>query len=100
MYQAPPFELPFGEDTLTLDKHHDSFRFLQLLHHLLQAVSTNYLGTLCLIFQELIYLLCSAVVCTDHKSMIVHVQDEILAHDSQPNESNVGPSTVKYSSER
>lgn len=100
MYQAHPFELPLGEDTLTLDKHHDSFWFLQLLHHLLQAVSTNYLGTLCLICQELVYLLCSAVVCTDHKSMIIHIQDEILAHDSQPNESNVGPETAKYSSER
>jgi hypothetical protein len=32
--------------------------------------------------------------------MIIHVQDEILAHDSQPNESNVGSGMVRYSSER
>lgn len=85
------------KDKLTLDKHHDTFWFLQLLHHLLQAVSTNYLGALCLIGQELIYLLCGTIVRTDHISMIIHVQNEVLTHDSQTNESDVSPATVKNS---
>jgi len=43
-------------------------------------------GTL---LQELVHLLDGPVVGCDHKPVIVHVEDEILAHDGQADESEV-----------
>lgn len=28
---------------------------------------------------------------THHKAMVIHVQDEVLTHDSKPNKGNVSP---------
>lgn len=39
------------------------------------------------------YLIDCAIVCADDKSMLVHVQNKILAHDGQSNQGDIGFST-------
>ena len=42
-----------------------------------------------LILQEVVHLLRGPVVGADLEAVVVHVEDEVLAHDGQPDESDV-----------
>jgi hypothetical protein len=39
--------------------------------------------------QELVHLFQGAVVCGDHEAVVVHVQDQVLAHHGQAHHANV-----------
>ena len=51
----------------SLDEHHDTARLLQLLHHLLQRVSSDDLCAFCFICKEMVDLFYRSVECTDLK---------------------------------
>lgn len=96
------------------DQQDDPPGLLQLGHHVLQRFGSDHFGTLRLILQEVVHLGHGSIVGTDlqredcwllrgkaelpgavhrswpyHKAMVIHVHDEVLAHDSQTNQCDV-----------
>ena len=52
-------------------------------------MGTNNFGPFGFVGKEGINLICGTIICTNHKSMVIHVKYEVLSHDSQPDESDV-----------
>ena len=73
-----------------LHQEHHPPGFLELAHELLRRVGANDRLALGFVLEEVIDLRDGAVVRTDGVSVIGHVQDEVLAHDGQADEANVG----------
>lgn len=100
----------------SLDQQDDPPGLLQLGHHVLQGLGSDHFGALSLVLQEVVDLGHSSVVGADlldrlfsvrgttegpsgnvsqqkwrphHKAMVVHVHDEVLAHNGQTNKCNV-----------
>merc|ERR1719192_10019 len=88
------FSMKASSSSSGLHQDHHSSRFLQPRHHLLQAVSSGNIRPLGLLLQEVIHLLRGPVVGADLEAVVIHVEDEVLAHDGQTNESDV---TVSFS---
>ena len=72
-----------------LDQHHDAARALELGDHFFDRVRPLHLRALGLIGQELIHLVGRTVVSHHGKPMIVHVQNQVLTHDSQADQGNI-----------
>lgn len=81
---------------LTFDQHHHTSRLLQLAHHLLQRVRAHDLRALRLVVQKVVHLLRGAIVGADHEAMVVHVQDQVLTHHGQTDQSDIGTAVVRF----
>jgi hypothetical protein len=73
----------------TFDKEHNTSRFLEFFAHFLNGMGTDDFRSFRLISQKLINLIRGSVVCTDNVAMIIHVQNDVLAHHCQPDEGNI-----------
>ncbi|QBM85749.1 hypothetical protein METSCH_A03740 [Metschnikowia aff. pulcherrima] len=84
-----------GVDGLTsLDQKHDSSWSLQVGHELLDGVGTNDGLALGLVVQELVDLGHRSVVSNDGEALVGGVQDQVLAHDGQTDQTKITTGTV------
>lgn len=74
----------------TFHKEHDTTRFLQLCTHFFNGMGSNDFGPFSLICKEIINLICSPVMRTYYIPMIIHVKDNVLAHNGQTNQGDIG----------
>jgi hypothetical protein len=72
-----------------LDHHHDLSGLLQLAAELFNGVSTNDRFTLGTISKELVDLGGSTVVSAHGKSVIGHVQDQVLTHNGETDQTDI-----------
>jgi len=72
-----------------LDEHHHSARQLELGNHLSDGMCAEHFRALGLVREEVIHFFRGAVVGDDGEAVVVHVENEILAHDGQTDESDV-----------
>ena len=72
-----------------LDHQHDPPRALQHGGHLFQGMGADNVCSLCRALQEFVDFRNRPVVSNNLESMIIHVQDKILTHYSQSNQSNI-----------
>lgn len=101
--------------SLTLHHEHDTTWFLQLADHFLQTVSTDDICSLCLVCQKVVHFggcsiestnltegetlahaIAGNTVVTHDDSVIIHVENQVLTHDSQSNDSDVSPVVVVH----
>lgn len=74
----------------TFDEHHNPTGFFQRIDEFLQRMGADDVGAFCAFAEEFVDLLDGPVVGGHHKTVVVHVQYEILAHDGQADETDVG----------
>jgi len=67
-----------------LDEHHHAARSLEVADHFLDRLSADDVGVLGCAVHEVVHLGHGAIVGHDRKAVVVHVEDQVLAHDSQP----------------
>lgn len=79
------------EIVLTLDEHHDATGRLELGDHLLQTLGPDDLCAFGFVGQELVHLFGGAIVGAHHEAVVVHVEDQILAHHGQSDQCNISP---------
>ena len=72
-----------------LHQQHDAARFLEQPDEFLEAVRADDLGALGLVGEKFIDLADGAIVDRDDKAVVVHVEDDVLAHDGQSDEGDV-----------
>lgn len=77
----------------TFDEHHDPTGFLQRVDQFLERVRADDVRALCAFAEELVDLFDGPVVGGDDEAVIVHVQYQVLAHDGQADEADVGSAT-------
>jgi len=78
-------------DGLTgLDEEDDSTGGLEALAELLDGVGADDVGALGLVLEEVVDLGGGSVVSADFEALVVHVEDQVLAHDGETDETNVG----------
>lgn len=80
------------ESTRTFDEEHDTPGLLELADELLEAERPDDLGALGLVLEERLDLVGGAIVGAHDEAVVVHVQDEILAHHRQPDQADIGDS--------
>merc|ERR1719234_1794540 len=71
------------------DKDHHPPGLLELGDHFLKAMSPDNLGSLCFILEKIVDLLRCSVVGAHLEAVIIHVEDEVLAHDGKADEGDV-----------
>ena len=74
----------------TFDQHHHSSRLFQFADHLLQRVGAHDSGALRFVGEKIVDLLRGSIVGADHESVVVHVQDQVLAHHGETDQRDVG----------
>jgi hypothetical protein len=72
-----------------LDHEHHPARTLEQFHHLLNGVGADDLRPLRFVGEEFFHLRDGAVVSDDGETVVVHVEDQVLAHDGQPDEGDI-----------
>ena len=72
-----------------LHQHHNATRPLERADHLLQRMGADHVGFFGFLVQEFIHFGNGAVKSHDFEAVVVHVENEVLAHHSQANECNV-----------
>src|ERR1019366_8367303 len=72
-----------------LHHEHDAAGLLQQADHFLDGVGADDIGALGFFVEEVVHLGDGAVVSGHSEPVVVHVQDQILAHNGQPNYSNI-----------
>ncbi|MCG3778535.1 MAG: hypothetical protein JW388_1256 [Nitrospira sp.] len=72
-----------------LHEHHHTARTFEVLHHLLDGMRADDLRAFGFVGEEVVHLLYGAVVGHDGEAVVVHVEDEILAHHGQADECDV-----------
>ena len=72
-----------------LHHEHDAAGLLEQSDHLLNGVRANDIGALGLLIEEVVHLGDGAVVSGHSEPVVVHVQNQILAHNGQPDYSNI-----------
>ena len=72
-----------------LDEHHHAARFFQHGNHFLQRMRAEDFRALGFVGEEVVNLLNRAVERDDGEAVVVHVEDEILAHHGQTDECDV-----------
>lgn len=77
-------------DSITFDQHHHAPRLLQLAHHLLQRVGAYDFGVLRFVVQKVVHLLGGSIVGADHEAVVVHVQNQVLAHHGETDQRDIG----------
>src|SRR6185369_14639516 len=84
--------LEFGDELVdsgtSLDHHHDPPRRFEATDQFLQRVTAGQLFA-GIAFEEIVHLADRAVEHGDMKAVVFHVEDEILTHDGEPDETNV-----------
>merc|ERR1719505_266912 len=63
--------------------------FFELGNHFFHGVSTNYVCTFCLIGEKIVNFGHCTIKCYHSKAMIIHIQYDILSHDSKANKGNI-----------
>src|SRR5688572_27704962 len=82
--------LDYLVDCLTgLYHQHHSPRFFQRLNQFLDRVRSYDLCSSGFLFDEFVYLGDGSIKYSHAVTMVVHVQDQVLAHDSQTDQSDV-----------
>src|ERR1039457_2690727 len=72
-----------------LDEHHHAARGLEVGNHFRDGMRAENFRPLRLVCEKMIHLFRGAVVSDDGKTVVVHVENEILAHDGQTDECDV-----------
>ncbi len=72
-----------------LDEHHDPARFLELLDHFFDGMGAEHFGAVGFFGQKFVHLGGGAVVSHHDEAVVVHVQNQILAHDRQADQGDV-----------
>ena len=72
-----------------LDEHHHAARLLEHGNHFRDRVRAEDFGALGLVGEERVHFFRGAVVSDDGEAVVVHVEDEILAHDGQTDQCDV-----------
>lgn len=72
-----------------LDEQNHTSWPLEVLAKFLDRVISLDLGAFCFIGEEIIDLADCAVEDTDLESVVVHVEDEVLAHDGEADETDI-----------
>ena len=72
-----------------LHHEHDAAGLFEQGDHLLNGVSANDIGALGLVVEEVVHLRDGAIVSGHGEPVVVHVQNQILAHNGQPDYSNI-----------
>ena len=72
-----------------LDEHHHAARPLEVADHFLDRVGTDDVGAFGLVVEEIVHLGDGAVVGHDGEAVVVHVEDQVLPHDGQPDHRDV-----------
>ena len=75
----------------TFDKKHDLARLLELVNHVAEGLGADDLGVLGLVPQKVVNLLDGAVERANGEPVVVHVQDQVLAHDCQSDQRQISP---------
>ena len=79
----------FVDRRARLDQQHDPARLFEEAHQFLEAVRADDAGPFGFVGQELVDLADRAVVDGDDIAVVVHVQDDVLAHDGQSDKSDI-----------
>ena len=97
-YPQPPIE-KFAKSPQQIDEfvyrfarfyhEHDAPRFLEHRDHLFDGVRSQHLGVLGLFIEKIIHLRNRPVEGDHREPVVVHVQNQILAHNGQPDYSNI-----------
>lgn len=74
----------------TFDKHHDPAGFLQRVDQFFERSRADDVRAFGAFAEELVDLFDGSVVGGDDETVIVHVQYQVLAHDGQADETDVG----------
>lgn len=77
-------------DVGTFDEHHDATWFFQRVDQFLERMRADDVGAFGALAEELVHLLDGPVVRGDDEPVVVHVQYQVLAHDGQADETDVG----------
>ena len=72
-----------------LDHEHDAAGPLEQADHFLDGMRADDLGALGFLVEEVVHLGHGAVESGHRETVVVHVQNQILAHNGQPNYSNI-----------
>ena len=72
-----------------LDHEHDAARALEQAGELLDGMRADDLGALGFVGEEVVHLGDGAVEDGDLEAVVVHVEDEVLAHDGQADEADI-----------
>ena len=72
-----------------LDHEHDAAGLLEQADHFLDGVGADDVGALGFLVEEVVHLRDGAVESGHGEPVVVHVQNQVLAHNGQPNYSNV-----------
>ena len=72
-----------------LDEHHHAARFFQQRNHFRERMRADDFGALGFVGEEMVHLLDRAVERDDGEAVVVHVENEVLAHDGQTDECDV-----------
>ena len=72
-----------------LTMQHDAARLLEQADHFLDGVGADDLRALGFVGEEVVDLGDGAVEDGDYEAVVVHVEDEVLAHDGQADETDV-----------
>ena len=73
----------------TFDEHHNAARFLEFVDQILQGMGTDDALALGFVGQEFVHFGRRSIVGANDKAVIGHVQDQILAHHRQTNQTNI-----------
>jgi hypothetical protein len=68
------------------DEHHHAARRLEFGNHLFDGMRTLHFGAFGFVREERVHFFSGSIVSHDSEAVIVHVEDEVLAHDGQTNE--------------
>ena len=75
----------------TLNEHHDTSGLLEFGDQFAKRMSSNDALALGLVSQEVIHFGSSPVEGTYDETVIRHIQDQVLTHDGQTDQSNISP---------
>ena len=78
-----------GLENYTLHEHHNTTGFLQFSDQFTKRVSTDDTFTFGLVVEKVVHFRSSSIKSTDDESVICHVQNKILAHNGQSNQTDV-----------
>lgn len=90
------FENLYIHNLHTFDKHHNSSWFLQGSYHPFQRLGPNNFSSFCFICQKRINFICCSIESTNCKVVVIHIQNEILAHYSQSNQRYICSVNTNY----
>ncbi len=79
----------FVDGLAGLDHEHDAAGLLEQGGHFLEGVRADDLGAFGLVGEEIVHLGDGAVEGDHGEAVVVHVQNQVLAHDGQPNHGNI-----------